>query len=233
MGVFSWVLDDRKFLTAEEVASLRKSVRGRVERAGFKKRLPWMEWFMVELALETGLRVAEMVALNCSDLVVGVPRPGILVRCGKGGRPRFVRIRSAYAQACEDFLSWKMASAEPTGSEDPVFLSSVSGSHMTTRALQKMFSRCCARVGIKAHSVHHCRHTYASHLYKSSGRDLRFVQRQLGHASIRTTEVYAHVFDKDADRAVEALYGGRRKNSSRDMVEVFSDVSLSNILEKG
>lgn len=62
------------------------------------------------------------------------------------------------------------------------------------------------------HSVHHCGHTYASHAYKASDRDLRLVQRQLGHSSVRTTEVYAHVFDRDVDSAAERLYGSSSHN---------------------
>ena len=208
MGFFgAWVLDERKFFKTDELARLRRSVRGRVEHAGFRRRLPWVEWFLVELAFDTGLRVFEMAALNCSDLVLNVSRPGVFVRRGKCGKPRFVRIRQSFAKACEDFLNWKQAIGELVDDEAPLFLSSVSGGHMTVRALQKMFTRCCRRVGITEHSVHHARHTYCSHLYKSSKHNLRMVQRQAGHSSIRTTEVYAHVFDQDLDRAVEKLYG--------------------------
>lgn len=181
-------------------------MRGRVERAGFKKRLPWVEWFLVELAFETGLRVMEMAALVCSDLVLDVERCGVFVRRGKCGRPRFVRIRRQFASACEDFLAWKEAMGEAVGDEAPVLLSLQRKCHFSTRGLQKAFERCSARVGINEHSIHHTRHTYASHLYQSSGKDLRLVQRQLGHTNIRTTEVYAHVFDENVDRAVEKLY---------------------------
>jgi site-specific recombinase XerD len=205
----SWVLDERKFLSFEELARLRRHVRRRLDRNQFKKRLPWLDWFLVELALETGLRVAEMAALTCSDLVVGVERCGVMVRRGKCGRSRFVRIRPSFTQACQDFLRWKAATGEPVEKEAPVFLSSRTGRGMSTRGLQKMFLRCCRRVNIAGHSVHHCRHTYASHLYKASGHDLRMVQRQLGHSSVKTTEVYAHVFDQDIDRAVGRLYGER------------------------
>lgn len=205
----SWVLDERKFLSFEELARLRRHVRRRVDRSRLKKRLPWLEWFLVELALETGLRVAEMASLNCSDLVISVDRCGTMVRHGKGGKSRFVRIRPRFAKTCQNFLHWKETAQEPVSDDAPVFLSPKTKSHMTTRGLQKMFLRCCGRVNIAGHSVHHCRHTYASHLYKASGHDLRMVQRQLGHASVKTTEVYAHVFDQDIDRAVERLYGER------------------------
>jgi len=207
MGQFgSWVLDERKFLNGSELGRVRKSVRGRVERAGFKRRLPWLEWFLIELGLETGLRVAEIAGLTCSDLVFTANACGVMVRHGKGDKPRFVRVRKSFGQVCEDFLNWKQAMGESMEPDAPVFRSSATGGHMTTRGLQKMFMRVCQRVQVCEHSIHHLRHTYASYLYKSSGKDLRLVQRQLGHSSIRTTEVYAHVFDRDLERAVEKLY---------------------------
>jgi integrase/recombinase XerC len=137
-------------------------------------------------------------------LVLDVERCGVFVRRGKCGRPRYVRIRRQFVRACTDFLAWKEAVGEPVDDDAPLLLSS--GGHFTTRGLQKAFDRCCARVGITEHSIHHARHTYASHLYVASGKDLRLVQRQLGHTNIRTTEVYAHVFDHNVDRAVEKLY---------------------------
>ena len=61
------------------------------------------------------------------------------------------------------------------------------------------------KAGIQDHSIHHLRHTYASHLYKASKFNLRLVQKQLGDSSIKTTEVYADVFDEDIDKALERL----------------------------
>ena len=56
------------------------------------------------------------------------------------------------------------------------------------------------------HRFHDLRHTYASYLYHASGNNLRMVQKQLGHQSIRTTEVYADVLDGETEKAVNALY---------------------------
>ena len=76
---------------------------------------------------------------------------------------------------------------------------------MSTRGLQKIFERNARRAGIKGHSIHHLRHTYASHLYKASGYNLRLVQKQLRHSSVATTQVYADVLDADANQALENL----------------------------
>ena len=80
---------------------------------------------------------------------------------------------------------------------------------MGKRALQKSYQRSMDRAGItQPHGVgiHSLRHTYASFLYKASKGNLRLVQRQLGHASIKTTEIYAHLFDQEIQKAVSRLY---------------------------
>ena len=85
-------------------------------------------------------------------------------------------------------------------------VSSNTQDHLTKMALQKVFYRSAERAGLQGHSIHHLRHTYASHLYKASGFNLRLVQKQLGHRSIKTTEVYADVFNEDTEKALERLY---------------------------
>ena len=46
----------------------------------------------------------------------------------------------------------------------------------------------------------------ANPLLKASKFNLRLIQRQLGHESSKTTEVYAHVFDQDMEKALGRLY---------------------------
>ena len=69
-----------------------------------------------------------------------------------------------------------------------------------------MFARVCGAAGVVGHRFHDTRHTFAAELYRASGHNLRMVQTQLGRASVRTTEVYAHVLDGETERAVNALY---------------------------
>ena len=63
-----------------------------------------------------------------------------------------------------------------------------------------------AAVGLDPrYATHSCRHSYATHLYRASGNDLDVVQEQLGHASIKTTTIYAKVTKEDKARAADAL----------------------------
>lgn len=98
---------------------------------------------------------------------------------------------------------------EPALPDSPLFWSKRTDRPMTTRALQKAFKRAARRAGLsERYSVHSLRHTYATHLLRASGYNLRLVQRQLGHSRITTTQVYADVLAEDARKAMcKPLYG--------------------------
>jgi integrase/recombinase XerD len=77
--------------------------------------------------------------------------------------------------------------------------------HATRWALQGAFGRALEQSGVhkKAH-VHTLRHSYATHLYED-GVPLRVIQGYLGHASIRTTEIYAHLTPVIRKRALAPI----------------------------
>ena len=130
-----------------------------------------------------------------------------MVRNGKCGKRRLVKFNDSLKEHLNEYLSWKQDISEPTGSSDPLLLSSNTGRHLTTRAIEKAFKRTAIQAGLSAHySVHCLRHTYACQLYKASGYILRLVQKQLGHSSIHTTEVYIDVMEPDIQDALRELY---------------------------
>lgn len=201
-----WTLTESRFLSGEQVEGLRACARERVVSCGWSKRSAVHEWITIELALNTGLRVSEIAGLACGDVWRGDDGGSLLVRRGKGGRTRLVKFSAQLSGALAEFLAWKEAREDPTDADAPLILSLNTGRAVTTRALQKMFARVAGRARVLGHRFHDLRHTYASHLYRASANNLRLVQKQLGHASVRTTEIYADVLDGEAEKAVNALY---------------------------
>lgn len=94
---------------------------------------------------------------------------------------------------------------EPTNPEDFVLISS-HGQKFSTRGLQYAFKVAIREAGLpNYYSIHACRHSYGTHLYQRT-KDLRLVQKQLGHASITTTTVYADVTIEATVEAVNGLF---------------------------
>lgn len=204
----NWILTPDKFLSLEEAKKLLETARERAEMANSQgHKVPVRDYFIIDLALSTGLRVMEIAQLSCGDVFIQDAVYSLLVRKGKGGKQRLVRFNGSFNKHYKKYIFWKQTIGEPTGPVDPLMLSSNTGSYMSTRAIEKAFKRTAARAGLSSHySIHCLRHTYACQLYKASGYNLRLVQKQLGHSSIRTTEVYADVMEPDTQKALEKLY---------------------------
>ena len=194
-------------MSGEEVRKLRTVLDERKKEAlASNNKTAVRDWFVINLGLYTGLRVEEMSDLKHGDLIIYNDNSSLIVRHGKNGKSRFVKFGRQFKEILLEYLDWKVSVDEPSNLQDPLIYSTNSKGIMSTRGLQKIFERSAKRAGIKGHSIHHLRHTYASHLYKASGYNLRMVQKQLGHSNIKITEVYADVLQPDLDRAINNIY---------------------------
>lgn len=207
MESYCWMLNPQKFLSRDEAAVLLATAKERSERADSKGQVVAIrDYLIVHLALTTGLRVMEIAALNCGDIVLDGWVSSLFVRCGKGSRCRQVLFSGAIMNHLVEYLKWKQRRGEATVPDQPLLVSSYSGSYMTTRAIQKAFKRCAGRAHLADfYSIHCLRHTYACFLLKASNWNLRFVQKQLGHSRITTTQIYADILMPDVKRALDRL----------------------------
>jgi len=194
------------FLTPEQVRRLKDHCRARAGDPEVDARMnPVRDWAILHVALDTGLRVSEICALQLRDVILEGGHPALIVRDGKGGKKRGVKLGSALREHLTSFVAWKEAAEQSLALSAPLFVSSRGGS-LTRTAVYRIFRHVADEVGIPPRfSIHSCRHTYASMLYRASNFNLRLVQKQLGHRSIQTTQIYADVLDEDAVVAVENL----------------------------
>ena len=204
----TWAPDPGKNLPQMETARLLESSKARALFAETKgKKVAIRDYFIVDLGLSTGLRVMEIAALNCGDLFLENSIPSLFVRKGKGGKKRVVFFNSEFKKRCLEYLKWKTSVGESTAADQPLFLSSNTKKYMTTRAIEKAFKRCASYAGLSVrYSIHCLRHTYACFLLKASNWNIRLVQKQLGHARLSTTEVYADVMMPDIENTLQKLY---------------------------
>jgi len=138
---------------------------------------------MIAFGYACGLRVSEVVKLKVQDL--NIEELVVHIKGAKGRKDRISVLPEKLQDGLRNFTAGKRA-------EEFVFGSN-RGGKLTTTSLQKMFRKSLAKTGIKKPATFHSlRHSFATHLLEN-GVDVRYVQELLGHASIRTTQVYTKV----------------------------------------
>ncbi|NMG75874.1 tyrosine recombinase XerC [Aromatoleum diolicum] len=147
---------------------------------------------MFELLYSSGLRLAELASL---DVGGGLDLTECMVTvCGKRGKTRTVPVGTQATAALRAWLAQRetFVPASNVAGEPALFVTR-SGGRMSSGAIRSRLERWARTRGLGVHvHPHMLRHSFASHLLQSSG-DLRAVQELLGHASIRSTQVYTHL----------------------------------------
>ena len=144
---------------------------------------------MLRLAYASGLRVSELVQLRIED--IDVRRGLIHLRGAKGKKDRYAIFPKTMLP-----LLHRYAQEYRLGAVGWLFPSGFSGNHLAARSIQAVFKRAAESAEIaKKVSMHTLRHSFATHLLES-GTDLRYIQELLGHQSLRTTEIYTHVSNR-------------------------------------
>lgn len=177
-----------KFLTLEQIEKLLGSANG-VKPEDIRDRA------ILEALFSTGLRIAELVALNREqfanikdkkDLELGV--------IGKGQHPRTVYFS-------ERALGWIKKYLETRKDKDKALFihyraRNDADNRLTTRSIERIVKKYALLSGIPFFTTPHTlRHSYATDLL-SQGVDLRTIQEFLGHRNIVTTQIYTHVTNK-------------------------------------
>jgi len=142
---------------------------------------------VVELFYSSGLRLAELIAVDVRDIDGA---DATLTVTGKGAKTRRVPVGT---KALAAIRAWLQVRGLLAGPDEPALFVSSRGSRIHPRTVQKRLQQWAQERGAARNlHPHLLRHSFASHLLESSG-DLRAVQELLGHADISTTQVYTHL----------------------------------------
>jgi integrase/recombinase XerD len=160
---------------------------------------------LLETLYATGSRASEVVGLRLADLHLD----SAFCKCtGKGSKQRIVPLGRPAVNALSAYLEGQRPRLARRAPDAPWVFLSRGGKGLSRIMLWVLVKKYVRRAGLNQEvSPHTLRHSFATHLL-AGGADLRTVQELLGHASIRTTQMYTHV-DRERLRAIHRQFHPR------------------------
>lgn len=180
-----------KYLSLEQSLQLLNSVDGK-----YKER----DYCILTIFLNCGLRVAELVSLNISDINFDEET---MIVTGKGDKERKIYLNNACMNAINEYL--KVRPHDGVKDRNALFLSHLN-KRISRRGVQDMVYRYLDKIGLGdgGYSVHKLRHTAATLMYQHGGVDVLVLKEVLGHENLATTEIYTHLMDEQLKNAAKS-----------------------------
>lgn len=198
--------DGFKYFNELQIKLIRRTARDAAQLAKERHQVTAVrDWMLIDLLTSTGMREAEAADMRCEDILAGYGQSACYVRNGKGDKSRTVQIPDSLRIHLKSFLVWKKEQGEPVGPDDCLFIGQ--RGPWTPWAVGEIVKKYLRQLGLyeRGKSAHSLRHSYAVELYRQK-RDIRSVQKQLGHANIQTTEKYADVLIEDIQEQIKGLW---------------------------
>lgn len=174
---------------------------------------------ILETLFSTGLRVSELARLNRDQVDLQRKEFGVI---GKGSKPRVVFLSDEAVNWIKRYLEARSDMFKPLFIRYSRGVDMAKGGEkmrLTPRSIElavARYSRLCG-IAVKA-TPHTLRHSFATDLL-SAGADIRSVQEMLGHESIRTTQVYTHVTDRQLKEVHRAFHDRKKRDETAPAAE--------------
>ena len=151
---------------------------------------------VIELLLQTGMRIGELAQLQMDD--VDVKKKEVTIRAYESRDMRVVPLSPAVIKALEDYLE-----VRPVSDNKTVFLTKT-GNPFLVRNIRTAIDRYFRIAGIENAKVNDLRHTFIVHQLKS-GTPLTYVSQLVGHKRLSTTEKYLKLIDEKQEKETVKL----------------------------
>jgi site-specific recombinase XerD len=188
-------------------AGLKSAQVNALLRQAQVSRSPARDYAIIQVLLQTGIRLSECAALTFEDITLG-ERSGLLrVRAGKGNKARSVPLNASAREAIAIYLASRLSVEKPSvkavvarwpraqsaEAHEPIFLSQKGGA-LTTSAMGQMVAELVKAAGAlvtEKTSAHTLRHTFARSYLAQYPGDVVGLAALLGHSSLDTTRLYS------------------------------------------
>ena len=161
---------------------------------------------VIEMFFATGARVYEISNLKIQDIDLD---NGIIKLFGKGSKERYVQIGSPEVlEVVKEYYRLNQQEIDKSG----FFFVNRQGKRFSEQSIRRMIRKYSCQAGISIHITPHMfRHSVATYLLEE-GVDIMYIQKILGHSSIKTTQIYLHVASK---KQMEILKERHPRNQMR------------------
>lgn len=178
-----------KYLTLEEAQRLLSVIDG-----PYKER----DYAIITLFLNCGMRLSELVSIDYND----IKADGSLVITGKGNKERTVYLNEACLKAIADYMKKR----PNDGVKDKALFLSSRNQRISPKTVQHIVYENLEKAGLgdRGLSVHKLRHTAATLMYQHGNVDLLLLKEILGHENLGTTEIYTHITQDAAKKAIDS-----------------------------
>ncbi|MGL4835846.1 MAG: tyrosine recombinase XerC [Shewanella sp.] len=163
---------------------------------------------IMELFYSSGLRLAELAALNLNSIQYDVREVRVLC---KGNKERIVPVGSYAIKALEAWLHCR----QQIHCEDNALFVTEKGRRLSHRSIQARMAKWGQTQALSARvHPHKLRHSFATHMLESSS-DLRAVQELLGHANLATTQIYTSLDFEHLARVYDSAHPRAKKTQDK------------------
>ena len=161
---------------------------------------------VIEMFFATGARVYEISNLKIQDIDLD---NGIIKLFGKGSKERYVQIGSPEVlEVVKEYYRLNQQEIDKSG----FFFVNRQGKRFSEQSIRRMIRKYSCQAGISIHITPHMfRHSVATYLLEE-GVDIMYIQKILGHSSIKTTQIYLHIASK---KQMEILKERHPRNQMR------------------
>jgi site-specific recombinase XerD len=194
-----------KFLTLQQIEKLLLSPDTQ-SKIGLRDRA------ILETTFSTGLRVAELAALNCEQIKINDTTKDLEIAVvGKGNKVRSVYFSARAVKWLNAYLKKRHDTDEALFiNYKPGIEKTNQSRRLTTKSIEDIVKKYVKISGLPIMATPHTiRHSFATDLL-AQGVDLRLVQEFLGHQNIATTQIYTHVTNKQLRDVHKKIHRDKR-----------------------
>jgi len=166
----------------------------------------YRNFIMIKLCLSTGLRNGELCNLDVIDVFdynVVLRILELSLSTTKNHKSRSIPLHPEIQTDISEFYFSKIGLRESVDPHAPLFVSKFTHSRLCPRDFQRILKDISVKAISRSINPHVLRHTFATKLLQKT--NIRVVQELLGHASLKTTQIYTHVSDTDLMDAIYSM----------------------------